>query len=67
MNLKREAVEVFVDALHKAPLNWGTWLELALLITDKDMVNISYFMLQFVHTMPYIEYYLPGFQILQIL
>ncbi len=38
LDLIKEAVEMFTEAAHKAPLHWGTWLELVLLISDKEMV-----------------------------
>ena len=34
----REAVEMFVESVTKVPLLWSSWLELALLVTDKEMV-----------------------------
>ncbi len=38
LELLREAVEMFVAAVNQAPLFWGAWLELTLLVTDKEMV-----------------------------
>jgi len=35
LELLREAVEVLVEAVHKEPMHWGAWLELATLITDR--------------------------------
>ena len=39
LDLLKEAIDVFVESIHKVPTNWSTWLELSMLITDKDMVN----------------------------
>ncbi|KAK3096228.1 hypothetical protein FSP39_024698 [Pinctada imbricata] len=36
LDLTRDALEVFVDAVNKEPLHWGAWKELSLLITDKE-------------------------------
>ena len=38
LDLMRDALDVFVDAVQKEPLHWGAWKELALLITDKETV-----------------------------
>lgn len=39
LDLLREAVEVFVDAVNTEPLHWGAWLELVNLIKDKETVS----------------------------
>ncbi|XP_069697967.1 cell division cycle protein 23 homolog isoform X1 [Periplaneta americana] len=39
LELLREAVEVLVEATHNEPLHWGSWLELATLITDRTKLN----------------------------
>lgn len=39
LELLREAVEVLVEAIHKEPMHWGSWLELATLITDRAKVG----------------------------
>ena len=39
LDLLKEAVTVLTESVHKAPLHWGAWLELSLLITDKDTVS----------------------------
>ena len=39
LELLKEAVKVLVEATHKEPLHWGSWLELATLITDRTMVS----------------------------
>lgn len=41
LELLREAVEVLVEAVHKEPMHWGAWLELATLITDRTKVGRS--------------------------
>lgn len=42
LDLTRQAVEVLCQALHLQPLHWGAWLELAALITDREMVSSDY-------------------------
>ncbi|CAB0035195.1 unnamed protein product [Trichogramma brassicae] len=39
LQLSKEAIDVLVDAIHKEPMHWGTWLELASLITDKEKLD----------------------------
>nr|CAD7608857.1 unnamed protein product [Timema genevievae] len=36
LNLQQEALVVMVEAVHKEPMHWGAWLELATLITDRE-------------------------------
>lgn len=38
LELVREAQNVLVEAIHKEPLHWGAWLELAALVSDKGKV-----------------------------
>lgn len=38
LDLLKEAVEVFVEAIHALPLHWGAWLELSNLVTNIEMV-----------------------------
>lgn len=38
LDLTQQAVEVLSEAVHLQPLHWGAWLELAALITDREMV-----------------------------
>ena len=37
----RETVDVFVEAVNAEPLLWSAWLELSLLISDREMVRVS--------------------------
>lgn len=39
LDLLKEAVEVFVKAIHALPLHWGAWLELSNLVTNIEMVT----------------------------
>jgi anaphase-promoting complex subunit 8 len=41
LELLQEAVEVLVEATHKEPMHWGSWLELATLIKDRTKVGRS--------------------------
>lgn len=41
LDLLKEAVEVFVEAIHALPLHWGAWLELSNLVTNSEMVTTS--------------------------
>ncbi|XP_046607252.1 cell division cycle protein 23 homolog isoform X1 [Neodiprion virginianus] len=42
LHLDKEATEVFVNSVRKQPMHWGTWLELAALITDREKLeNLS--------------------------
>lgn len=40
LDLTQQAVEVLCQALYLQPMHWGAWLELAALITDREMVCI---------------------------
>ncbi|XP_067118265.1 cell division cycle protein 23 homolog [Centruroides vittatus] len=40
LQLHKQAVDILTEAIHKEPLHWGAWLELAALITDKDMLSV---------------------------
>lgn len=40
LDLLKEAVEVFVEAIHALPLHWGAWLELSNLVTNIEMVCV---------------------------
>ena len=39
----KETVDVFVEAVNAEPLLWSAWLELSLLISDRDMVPVFIF------------------------
>lgn len=39
LQLTREAINVLVESVHKQPMHWGTWLELASLITDREKLD----------------------------
>ncbi|XP_033208965.1 cell division cycle protein 23 homolog [Belonocnema kinseyi] len=39
LQLTREAIDVLVESIHKEPMHWGTWLELATLITDREKLE----------------------------
>lgn len=39
LQLTREATDVLVESTHKEPMHWGTWLELAALITDREKLE----------------------------
>lgn len=39
LDLPKEAVDVFVEAIHSLPLHWGAWLELSNLVTNIEMVT----------------------------
>lgn len=47
LDLTSDAVEVLQEAIVKEPLHWGAWLELAALVTDKDMVCYLHYFLMF--------------------
>lgn len=34
------AASVLAEAVNANPLHWGAWLELAVLVTDKEMVRV---------------------------
>lgn len=38
LDLQSDAIQVLVEAVHKEPLHWGAWDELATLITDRAKV-----------------------------
>lgn len=39
LQLIREATDVLVESIHKEPMHWGAWLELAALITDREKLE----------------------------
>ncbi|GAB6022910.1 Anaphase-promoting complex subunit 23, variant 2 [Chamberlinius hualienensis] len=39
LDLKSQALDILQKAIHKEPLLWGAWLELATLIVDKDTLH----------------------------
>lgn len=39
LKLTHEAIDVFVESTHKYPMHWGTWLELAGLINDREKLE----------------------------
>lgn len=39
LELVREAQNVLIEAIHKEPMHWGAWLELAALVSDKGKVR----------------------------
>uniref|UniRef100_A0A7N8XRZ5 CDC23 (cell division cycle 23, yeast, homolog) n=1 Tax=Mastacembelus armatus TaxID=205130 RepID=A0A7N8XRZ5_9TELE len=39
LDLLKEAVDVFVEAIHAIPLHWGAWLELSNLVTNVEMLK----------------------------
>ncbi|KOC68110.1 Cell division cycle protein 23 like protein [Habropoda laboriosa] len=39
LQLTREAMDVLVEATHKQPMHWGSWLELASLINDREKLE----------------------------
>ena len=39
LQLTREAIDILVESIHKQPMHWGTWLELAALITDREKLE----------------------------
>lgn len=41
LDLLKEGLEMLVEAVNYEPLHWGAWLELAVLIPDKETVSIS--------------------------
>lgn len=42
LQLTKEATDVLVESIHKEPMHWGTWLELAALITDREKLESLY-------------------------
>lgn len=54
LDLLKEAVDVFVEAIHALPLHWGAWLELSNLVTNIEMVTTFVFTYtQIVDSNPY--------------
>ena len=41
LDLLKEGLEMLVEAVNYEPLHWGAWLELAVLIPDKETVSIG--------------------------
>ena len=41
LDMKKEALDVLLEAVNKEPLHWGAWLELASLCADKEVVRTS--------------------------
>lgn len=39
LQLTKEATDVLVESIHKKPMHWGAWLELAALITDREKLE----------------------------
>lgn len=39
LKIRQQAVDRLVQSLHRQPMNWSTWLELAQLVTDRGMVR----------------------------
>lgn len=39
LQLTKEAINVLVESIHKQPLHWGSWLELAALIMDREKLD----------------------------
>ncbi|XP_064103246.1 cell division cycle protein 23 homolog isoform X1 [Macrobrachium nipponense] len=39
LDLTRQAADVLCLSLHEQPMHWGAWLELAALITDREMLS----------------------------
>ncbi|XP_046360516.1 cell division cycle protein 23 homolog [Haliotis rufescens] len=39
LDLQKEAMNIFVEAVNKEPLHWGAWQELAMLITDRETLS----------------------------
>ncbi|GFO36908.1 cell division cycle protein 23 homolog [Plakobranchus ocellatus] len=39
LDLKQMAIQILVEAVNKAPLNWAAWTELAKLVTDKEILR----------------------------
>ena len=42
LELTKEALDVLVEAVNLEPMHWGGWLELSLLVTDRDMVGCQF-------------------------
>lgn len=39
LQLEKHALDILCEAIQKEPLYWGSWLELATLVTDREMLN----------------------------
>ncbi|XP_017875715.1 cell division cycle protein 23 homolog isoform X1 [Ceratina calcarata] len=39
LQLTRDAIDILVEAIHKQPMHWGSWLELASLITEREKLE----------------------------
>ncbi|XP_024887828.1 cell division cycle protein 23 homolog isoform X1 [Temnothorax curvispinosus] len=39
LQLTKDAIDVLVESIHKEPMHWGAWLELAALITDREKLE----------------------------
>ena len=39
LDLNKDAIDMFVNAVHRTPTLWAAWVELSLLVADKDMVG----------------------------
>lgn len=39
LQLTKEAIDVLMESIHKEPMHWGAWLELAALITDREKLE----------------------------
>ncbi|PRD25217.1 UNVERIFIED_CONTAM: C14orf119-like protein [Trichonephila clavipes] len=39
LQLEKHALEILCEAIQSEPLFWGSWLELATLVSDKEMLN----------------------------
>lgn len=39
LQLSKEAIDILVESICKQPMHWGTWLELASLITDREKLD----------------------------
>ena len=42
LGLTSQAMAIMVEAVNKEPLHWGAWLELSLLVHDKDTVGFCF-------------------------
>ncbi|KAK3868893.1 hypothetical protein Pcinc_025751 [Petrolisthes cinctipes] len=59
LDLTQQAVEVLCQALYLQPMHWGAWLELAALITDREMLGTlklpDHWMRKLFHAHTYLE------------
>jgi anaphase-promoting complex subunit 8 len=39
LQLAKDAVDVLLESIHKEPMHWGAWLELAALVTDREKLE----------------------------